>query len=174
MANSIFLYLFFSFAVLMLMACDPPLVADPVSYVVPEGFIGRVVVVYDTTKHYGRNTNVGKRNYRIPNSGLLYTSDPPNPGASFNGHYKFLRMDSVGRLNELPYLNGLQISRSSYPPGVTQNTVCAMYGGYLSSMTHKDSLGNSHVFKNGFMLYSIDTLKNIGKYTSLPDFDYFQ
>jgi hypothetical protein len=163
------------FIVLAVSASCSSDIGDRSTYTIPHQYIGRIVVVYDTTQNITGNTKIGHRYYTIPDHGILYTKDPPNWGASFKGFYVFTTIRPSGRIDTLPYISFLQIQQKKLPQGVTDSTVCAMNRGYVSYLIYTDSLGRRHNIPNGYEFYAVDTLKNYALYAKFPkeDFIYY-
>ena len=138
---------------------------DQMLFEVPEGFIGSIIVVYDTTGPHEGSTNIGPRFYQIPRSGILFTNDPPNPGGFFKGDLSFQVKESDGGLISIPWITAMAIESNNIPGNIFDTTLCAINFNYMSgSLFYGEESGEKYNLVNGYVMIGIDSLKNYRKY----------
>jgi hypothetical protein len=74
--------------------------AEPEIFLIPEKYVGEVIVVFDRKDGETVEFENDKRIYRIPQSGILFTKFEYNPGV-INQEYYFV--DSLGKRHEIEY-----------------------------------------------------------------------
>jgi hypothetical protein len=62
---------------------------EPVLFLLPPGFVGNVVVVYDQPHGQSPEYRAGTRVYRIPAGGVLYSRFGPNYGVGPAAEYRY-------------------------------------------------------------------------------------
>lgn len=73
--------------------------AEDVIFVIPEGYTGYVVIIYDQENGVPEKYENGKRVYEVPENGVLKTQFKANYGTS---HYPEFYYGNIGN-NEIPY-----------------------------------------------------------------------
>ena len=93
---------------------------EPALFLLPPGFVGNVVVVYDQSRGQPREYRDGRRVYRIPPAGVLFTQFGPNTGLGPADEYRYA--DARGRPGHAVLYNWqtLAADRSSDTVGCCQ------------------------------------------------------
>ncbi len=92
-------YFFFSF---LLMSCSD---VEPESYILPDNFRGRVIILMNQKDGEVRQYKKGRRIYNIPENGILKTKFKTNTGSSAIDAIKFYLKDKYGKEIEIPDFN---------------------------------------------------------------------
>lgn len=75
----------FILQILLLLSCGNK--ADDTIILIPEGYVGPVLVIYNQDNGAEKEYEDGKRVYRIPENGVLETQFSPNYGVQNNEYY---------------------------------------------------------------------------------------
>ena len=62
---------------------------EPELYLLPRGFVGNVVVVYNQPNGQPREYHAGTRVYRVPSGGIVYSPFGPNNGVGLPTEYRY-------------------------------------------------------------------------------------
>lgn len=134
MRNSFFASIVFS---LFFFSCNS---ADEEIIIVPRGFKGNILVIFNQTSGVPAQYEDGKRVYKIPPNGILKTQLPSNDGWSGMPMFYY---DEINKKNLLPYYPVLR--------NMKDTSVVFAYGGSVGSII-KDTKTEERVYTTIFQI----------------------
>src|SRR6185369_5600324 len=86
---------FIVISLLVGVGCSPH--AVPETHLLPDRYVGQVYIVFDVARAPETPVERGRRIYRIPADGVLFTHSSSNPGWSRHGEVAFEYANTAGR-----------------------------------------------------------------------------
>lgn len=120
----VYMLRYFKFYVLVFSACGLLMqcrhVGEKSIYLIPRGFVGNVVIVFEQIRGIPAEYKKGMRVYRIPSSGILKTQFKPNYGLHVPDEYYYISLD--GKLTKpLRYISDIKSMNTGSLAG---DTIC--------------------------------------------------
>ncbi len=91
--------LFFIIGWIFLSSCDKK--AEPETHLLPDGFVGRVIIFFDRSDGKAKEYDNDKRIYRIPKNGILKTNFSSNDGFLKYSERNFFYIDNAGKIKPI-------------------------------------------------------------------------
>lgn len=119
-------------------------------HLLPEGYIGLVVILFNQESGAEKEYEGESRLYRIPANGILKTQFEPNDGIAA---VKYFIRNKTNPREELRYISGQEISEISDPNKV-----------YVINSSREESVGNldkKKYFSNSYMVARQDQIDSV-------------
>jgi hypothetical protein len=148
MKNKIMLtYLISLVHLLVLSSCNQK--AEPETYLVPEGFTGKVNIIFNRKEGIEKKYEDGRRIYEIPNDGILLTQFTTNDGIMDRKYYY---KNQSGELKLLKSLEADTTATDKNEIGIFLNGISGVYGnsGEPSALEYQEFLVSSYNLKDSF------------------------
>ena len=144
----------------ILLSCKGNKAEDSI-YLIPEGYEGRVFIIYGSEKFGNVKYENGKRLYKIPPSGILKTSFEPNLGKSKLFEFYSYDLDNDSNRNRLKYSFSIKNSTTKNTDSlIVSGMELGRYKGFSFKMFHVRNISNtSEINKKPFFV--ADSLEKI-------------
>jgi hypothetical protein len=123
--------------------------AEPETYLIPEGFMGKVNIIFNRKEGSPVKYDDGRRVYEIPADGILLTQFATNDGFI---NRKYFYKSQSGELRQLKNLEKDTVNLSKDEVGVFLDGISGVYGnsGESSSLKYQEFLISSYNLRDSF------------------------
>jgi hypothetical protein len=109
------------FFLLLVTGCDMQTI-EPEIHLIPKGFVGQIVLYFDSPDNALQKRENQARVYEIPPNGRLHTAFPPNPGIRPPNSTQFYYVDLKGERTPIP----LRTDRGLSPQAIVVSNIYVM------------------------------------------------